>query len=41
VIDRAAMLSAWIQVAMETRGALGNLFAFENIMEALMSEQVS
>ncbi|XP_052789410.1 breast cancer anti-estrogen resistance protein 3 homolog isoform X1 [Mya arenaria] len=40
VIDRAAMLSTWIQVAMETLGILGNLFAFENIMEALMSKQI-
>ena len=41
VIDRASMLSQWIQVAMETKQSLGNLFGFENIMDGLMSEQVS
>jgi hypothetical protein len=40
VIDRAAMLSQWIQIAMETKGTLGNLFGFENVMEGLMSDQV-
>ncbi|XP_060564004.1 breast cancer anti-estrogen resistance protein 3 homolog isoform X3 [Ruditapes philippinarum] len=40
VIDRAAMLSQWIQIAMETKGTLGNLFGFENVMEGLMSDQI-
>ncbi|XP_045206378.2 breast cancer anti-estrogen resistance protein 3 homolog isoform X2 [Mercenaria mercenaria] len=40
VIDRASMLSQWIQIAMETKGTLGNLFGFENVMEGLMSEQI-
>ena len=41
VIDRARMLSQWIQIAMEVQNMLGNLFAFDNIMAGLMSEQVS
>ncbi|KAL4218805.1 SH3/SH2 adaptor [Mactra antiquata] len=40
VIDRSAMLSQWIQIAMELRGTLGNLFGFENVMDSLMSEQI-
>ncbi|XP_052221241.1 breast cancer anti-estrogen resistance protein 3 homolog isoform X6 [Dreissena polymorpha] len=40
VSDRAAMVSQWIQVAVETKGPLGNHFAFENIMEALVSDQI-
>lgn len=40
VTDRASMLSQWIQIAMETKGTMGNLFSFENIMAGLMSDQI-
>ena len=40
VVDRAHMLSQWIQIAMEVQSMLGNLFAFDNIMAGLMSDQV-
>lgn len=38
--DRARMLSQWIQVAMELRSFLGNLFGFTVVMEALLAPQV-
>ena len=41
VVERAHMLSQWIQIAMEVQSMLGNLFAFDNIMAGLMSDQVS
>lgn len=41
VSDRSAMVSQWIQVAMETKTVMGNLFGFETIMEGLNSEQIS
>ena len=40
IAERATILSQWIQVAMETRGAVCNWFAFENVMEGLMSQEV-
>ena len=40
VVERAHMLSQWIQIAMEVQSILGNLFAFDNIMAGLMSDQV-
>ena len=41
VVERAHMLSQWIQIAMEVQSMLGNLFAFDNIMAGLMSDQVN
>ena len=41
VVERAHMLSQWIQIAMEVQSILGNLFAFDNIMAGLMSDQVN
>lgn len=38
--DRARMLSQWIQVAMELRSFLGNLFGFTVVMEALLAPQI-
>ena len=40
VVERAQMLSQWIQIAMEVQTTLGNLFAFDSIMAGLMSDQV-
>ena len=40
VVERAQMLSQWIQIAMEVQSTLGNLFAFDSIMAGLMSNQV-
>ena len=40
VMERAHMLSQWIQIAMEVQSTLGNLFAFDSIMAGLMSDQV-
>lgn len=40
-LDRAELLSKWIQVAVETKTALGNLFGFCAIMLGLCMQQVS
>ncbi|XP_070855357.1 SH2 domain-containing protein 3C isoform X5 [Drosophila suzukii] len=39
-LDRAQLLSKWIQVAVETKTALGNLFAFCAIMLGLCMHQI-
>lgn len=39
-LDRAEILSKWIQVAVETKTALGNLFGFSTIMLGLCMPQV-
>lgn len=39
-LDRAELLSKWIQVAVETKTALGNLFGFSSIMLGLCMPQV-
>lgn len=39
-LDRAELLSKWIQVAVETKTALGNLFGFCAIMLGLCMQQV-
>uniref|UniRef100_A0A1B0A5L1 SH2 domain-containing protein n=1 Tax=Glossina pallidipes TaxID=7398 RepID=A0A1B0A5L1_GLOPL len=38
--DRAELLSKWIQIAVETKTALGNLFGFSNIMLGVCMPQV-
>lgn len=38
--ERAEILNKWIQVAVDTKTALGNLFGFSNIMLGLMLPQV-
>lgn len=40
-LDRAELLSKWIQIAVETKTALGNLFGFCAIMLGLCMQQVS
>lgn len=40
-LDRAELLSKWIQIAVETKTALGNLFGFCAIMLGLCMPQVS
>lgn len=40
-LDRAEILSKWIQVAVETKTALGNLFGFSTIMLGLCMPQVN
>lgn len=40
-LDRAQLLSKWIQIAVETKTALGNLFGFSAIMLGLCMQQVS
>ncbi|XP_060064252.1 breast cancer anti-estrogen resistance protein 3 homolog [Ylistrum balloti] len=40
VTDRAKMLSQWIEVALQLRVTLGNLFAFSAVMEGLASIQI-
>uniref|UniRef100_A0A1I8M4R1 Breast cancer anti-estrogen resistance protein 3 homolog n=1 Tax=Musca domestica TaxID=7370 RepID=A0A1I8M4R1_MUSDO len=39
-LDRAELLSKWIQVAVETKTALGNLFGFSSIMLGLCMPQI-
>lgn len=39
--ERARMLNQWIQVAMELKTTLGNLFGFSAVMSGLRSPQVS
>ncbi|XP_065357968.1 breast cancer anti-estrogen resistance protein 3 homolog [Calliphora vicina] len=39
-LDRAELLSKWIQVAVETKTALGNLFGFSTIMLGLCMPQI-
>ncbi|KAM7353647.1 breast cancer anti-estrogen resistance protein 3 homolog isoform 2-T3 [Cochliomyia hominivorax] len=39
-LDRAEILSKWIQVAVETKTALGNLFGFSTIMLGLCMPQI-
>ncbi|XP_073823068.1 breast cancer anti-estrogen resistance protein 3 homolog isoform X2 [Musca autumnalis] len=39
-MDRAELLSKWIQVAVETKTALGNLFGFSSIMLGLCMPQI-
>lgn len=39
-LDRAEILSKWIQVAVDTKTALGNLFGFSAIMLGLCMPQV-
>lgn len=38
--ERAEILNKWIQVAVDTKTALGNLFGFSNIMLGLMLPQI-
>uniref|UniRef100_A0A8D9A9M9 Breast cancer anti-estrogen resistance protein 3 homolog n=3 Tax=Cacopsylla melanoneura TaxID=428564 RepID=A0A8D9A9M9_9HEMI len=38
--ERAEILNKWIQVAVDTKTALGNLFGFSNIMLGLMMPQI-
>ena len=38
--QRARMLTQWIRVAEELRGALGNLYGFAYVMQALQCPQV-
>ncbi|XP_076454975.1 LOW QUALITY PROTEIN: breast cancer anti-estrogen resistance protein 3 homolog [Babylonia areolata] len=40
VMERARMLSQWIQAAGELHVSMGNLFAFASVMEAVTSPQV-
>ncbi|XP_021361515.1 SH2 domain-containing protein 3C-like isoform X4 [Mizuhopecten yessoensis] len=40
VTDRAKMLSQWIEIALQLRVTLGNLFAFSAVMEGLASTQI-
>lgn len=40
-LDRAQLLSKWIQIAVETKTALGNLFGFCAIMLGLCMQQVN
>ncbi|XP_069121655.1 breast cancer anti-estrogen resistance protein 3 homolog isoform X3 [Argopecten irradians] len=40
VTDRAKMLSQWIEIALQLRVTLGNLFAFSAVMEGLASIQI-
>ncbi|XP_033727352.1 LOW QUALITY PROTEIN: breast cancer anti-estrogen resistance protein 3-like [Pecten maximus] len=40
VTDRAKMLSQWIEIALQLRVTLGNLFAFSAVMEGLASVQI-
>ncbi|KAH8381206.1 hypothetical protein KR200_009953, partial [Drosophila serrata] len=39
-LDRAQLLSKWIQIAVETKTALGNLFGFSAIMLGLCMQQI-
>lgn len=41
ILERARMLSQWINIAMELRTAMGNLFGFTAVMEGLMADEVS
>ena len=38
--DRSRMIHQWIQIAVELRGNLGNLFGFSAVMAGLKSPQV-
>ncbi|XP_063424282.1 SH2 domain-containing protein 3C-like isoform X2 [Mytilus trossulus] len=40
IVERASMLSQWIQTAVHLRSSLGNLLGFANVMEGLMSPQI-
>ncbi|CAG2220342.1 unnamed protein product [Mytilus edulis] len=40
IVERASMLSQWIQTAVHLRSTLGNLLGFANVMEGLMSPQI-
>lgn len=40
VMERAKMLSQWIQIAVDLRTTFGNLFGFASVMEGLTSEHV-
>lgn len=39
--DRCAMLNMWIEVAIESKTALGNMFGYLNIMSGLTMPQVN
>lgn len=39
--ERAEILNKWIQIAVETKTALGNLYGFSSIIMALCMPQVS
>ena len=38
--QRVRIINRWIEVAIETRAALGNLYGFANIVQGLCSSQV-
>ena len=38
--QRVRVINKWIQVAVDTKTALGNLYGFANIIQALCSTQV-
>ncbi|XP_041368185.1 SH2 domain-containing protein 3C-like [Gigantopelta aegis] len=40
VIERAKMLSQWIETARELKQTMGNLFGFTNVMEGLLSDKI-
>lgn len=39
--ERADVLNDWIQLAIETKTALGNLYGFSIIMQGLCTKQVN
>ncbi|XP_064616595.1 breast cancer anti-estrogen resistance protein 3 homolog isoform X2 [Liolophura sinensis] len=40
ILERARMLSQWINIAMELRTSMGNLFGFTAVMEGLMADEI-
>ena len=40
IVERASMLSQWIQTAVHLWATVGNLLGFANVMEGLTSPQV-